>query len=377
MVIDPDVDNTVEPPAELSPACKTVVNNIDMQSHLLDKSLLKDQPYGSNCTRSTSSMCNVNSEPNLLDQSPGTNNVTDTSQLSSAALAILMMDAEQLHQQNEVMDRETFLCTPRTVDQQLQVPQGSISSLLLKRQTLFGATPLSSGKVANQEEQLHQQNEVMDRETILHTPRTVDQQLQAPQGSISSLRLKRQKLFSATPLSSGEVANQEAYSLVSEFAEHGNKISALKNALKTRLQESPAASRLPLASNSVPRRQLKKTSESFILGTRTQVLNEATKVQDTSCRVLTLDSQPSHECNPFLNLDGAAGKETVKENGHAMQESPEEIAEAARNPMKSRKEISCVSQSSVQIEGRQNDAHDQGQLVNVDRDKVKVTSLYT
>jgi hypothetical protein len=45
--------------------------------------------------------------------------------------------------------------------------------------------------------------------------------------------------------------------------------------------------------------------------------------------------------------------------------------------MKSRKEISCVSQSSVQIEGRQNDAHDQGQLVNVDRDKVKVTSLYT
>jgi hypothetical protein len=231
--------------------------------------------------------------------------------------------------------------------------------------------------VANQEEQLHQQNEVMDRETILHTPRTVDQQLQAPKGSISSLRLKRQKLFSATPLSSGKVANQEAYSLVSEFAEHGNKISALKNALKTRLQESPAASRLPLASNSVPRRQLKKTSESFILGTRTQVLNEATKVQDTSCRVLTLDSQPSHECNPFLNLDGAAGKETVKENGHAMQESPEEIAEAARSPMKSRKEISCVSQSSVQIEGRQNDAHDQGQLVNVDWDKVKVTSLYT
>ncbi|RCV22435.1 hypothetical protein SETIT_4G220500v2 [Setaria italica] len=338
MVIDPGVDNTVEPPAKLSPACKSFVNNVDMQSHLLDQSLLKDQPSGSNCTASASSTCNVDSEPNLLDQSPGTNNVTDASQLSSAALAILLMDAEQLHQQNEVMDRET----------------------------------------------------------ILHTPRTVDQQLQVPQGSISSLRLKRQKLFSATPLSNGKVANQEAYSLVSEFAEHGNRISTLKNALKTRLQESPAASRLPLveknelshqendmfrnpedhdsnlsvSSNSVPRRQLKKTSESFILGTPTQVLNEATKVQETSCRVLTLDSQPSHECNPLLDLDGAGRKKTVKENGHAVQECPEEIAEAARSPRKSRKELSCVSQSSPRIEGKQNDAHDKGQLVNVDWNKI-------
>ncbi|CAL5053677.1 unnamed protein product [Urochloa decumbens] len=182
----------------------------------------------------------VDSEPDLLDPSPATNKITDASQLSTAAPAILLMDAEQLHQQNEVMDRETILHTPKTVGQLLQAPQGSISSLRLKRQKLFSATPLSPPYAPQlstaapaillmDTEQLHQQNEVMDRETILHTPRTVDQLLQAPQGSISYLRLKRQKLFSATPLSNSKVASQEACSLSSEFDEHDKTISAPRN----------------------------------------------------------------------------------------------------------------------------------------------------
>ncbi|PUZ60001.1 hypothetical protein GQ55_4G088400 [Panicum hallii var. hallii] len=342
MVVDPGVNNTVEPPAKLSPAHKSSVNNVDLQSHLLHQSLLKDQPSGSNCTTSASSMCNVDLEPNLLDQSPGTNNTTDASQLSNAAPAILLMDAEQLHQQNEVMDTET----------------------------------------------------------ILHTPRTVGQQLQVLQGSISSLCSKRQKLFIGTPLSNSKVASEEACSLGSEFVEHGKRISALKNVLKTRLQESPAVCRLPLveknelghqandmvrntedrdstlsvSSNSVPQHQLKKTGESFILGTPPREgLNEATRVQDTSRCVLTLDSQPSHECNPLLDLDGVGRKRTATENGHAVQEHPEEITEAARSPRKSRKVLSCVSQSSLMIEEKQNCARDNGQLVNVDWNKVLCT----
>ena len=339
MVVDPGVNNTVEAPAKLSPAHKSSVNNVDLQSHLLHQSVVKDQPSGSNCTTSVSSMGNVDMEPHLLDQSPGTNNTTHASQLTNAAPAILLTDAEQPHQQNEVIDTET----------------------------------------------------------ILHTPRTVGQQVQVLQGSISSLRLKRQKLFTGTPLSS-KMASEEACSLGSEFVEHGKRISALKNALKTRLQESPAARRLPLvennelghqandmlrntedhdstlsvSSNSVPRHQLKKTGESFILGTPSREgLNEATRVMDASRHVLTLDSQPSHECNPLLDLD-VGRKKTATENGHAVQERPEEIAKAARSPRKSRKVLSCVSQSSLMIEEKQNGALGNGQLVNVDWDKVKL-----
>ncbi|KAG2607132.1 hypothetical protein PVAP13_4NG199100 [Panicum virgatum] len=315
MVVDPGVNNTVEAPAKLSSVHKSSVNNGDLQSHLLHQSLLKDQ-------------------------SPGTNNTTDASQLSNAAPAILLMDAEQLHQQNKVMDTETILDTPRNVGQQLQVLQGSISSL----------------------------------------------------------RSKRQKIFTGTPLSNSKVASEEACSLGSEFVEHGKRISALKNVLKTRLQESPAACRLPLveknelghqandmvrntedhdstlsvSSNSVPRHQLKKTDESFILGTPKEGLNEATRVQDTSRHVLTLDSQPSHECNPLLDLD-VGRKRAATENGHAQQECPEEIAKAARSPKKSRKVLSCVSQSSLMIEEKQNGALGNGQLVNVDWDKALCT----
>ncbi|CAN6194441.1 unnamed protein product [Urochloa humidicola] len=211
----------------------------------------------------------VDSEPNLLDPSPATNKITDASQLSTAAPATLLMNTELLHQQNEVMDRET----------------------------------------------------------VLHTPRTVGQQLQVPQGSISSLRLKSQKLFSATPLSNSKVTSQEACSLSSEFDEHDKTISALKNALKTRLQESPAA----------------------------------------------LDSQSSHECNPLLDLVVSGRKRAVKENDHAVQECPEEIVKAARSPRKLRKELPCVSQSSFRIQEKQNGAYDDGQLVNVDWNKVLST----
>ncbi|CAN6163512.1 unnamed protein product [Urochloa humidicola] len=202
----------------------------------------------------------VDSEPNLLDPSPATNKITDASQLSTAAPATLLMNTEQLHQQNEVMDRET----------------------------------------------------------VVHTPRTVGQQLQVPQGSISSLCLKRQKLFSATPLSNSKVTSQEACSLSSEFDEHDKSISALRNALKTRLQESSAA----------------------------------------------LDSQSSHECNPLLDLVVSGRKRTVKENDHS---------EAARSPRKLRKELPCVYQSSLRIQEKQNGAYDDGQLVNVDWNKVLST----
>ncbi|XP_062229207.1 uncharacterized protein LOC133927006 isoform X2 [Phragmites australis] len=346
MVVYPGVNNAVEPPVLLSTPYKSFTSNVDLQPPLLYQSLSKDQPSGSNGTTSASSMSNVDLKPPLLDQPlskdqpPGTNHITKASQLSSAAPAFSLKDAEQLHQQNEVMDTEI----------------------------------------------------------IVHTLRTVGQPLQFPQGSISSLRSKRQKLFSPNPLSNSKVASQEACSLGSEFVEHGKRISALENVLKIRrLQESPAASRLPLvkrneldlqtndifsnaedhdsilfvSSNSVPQRQLKKTGESFILGIPPrQGLNEATKVLDTSCDVLTLDSQPSHECNSLLDLDGGGKKRSAKENGRAVQERPEETAKAARSPRKSRKQLTCVSQSSYIGEERQNDAHDNGQLVNVDWNKV-------
>lgn len=334
MDVDPGVNNTAEPPAKISPAYKLFKSNGDVQSHLVDQSLPKDQPSGSNCTTSVSSMCNVDMETHLLDQPPGKDN-TDAAQSSSAATAILLMDAEQLRQQNEVMDTET----------------------------------------------------------VLHTPRTAGLQLQVPKGSVSSLRSKRQKLFT-TSVSNSKVARQEGFSLGTEFVEHDKRISSLK------LQELPVASRLQLveknelgqgasdmfsntedhdstlsvSSHSVP--NLKKTNESFILGTpQRHGLNESTKVPDTSCHVLTMDSQPSRECNSHLDLNGVGRKRTVEENGHDVQECPEETAKTARSPRKSRKEIPCVSQPSPMIEEKQNDAHDNGKPVNIDWNKVNVTSL--
>ncbi|XP_021306058.1 uncharacterized protein LOC8082273 isoform X2 [Sorghum bicolor] len=330
MDVDPGANNAVEPPAKISPAYKSFMSNGDIQSHLVDQSLSKHQPSGSNFTTSVSSICNVDMATHLLDQPPGKDN-TDATQSSSAATAILLMDAEQLRQRNEVMDTET----------------------------------------------------------VLHTPRTAGLQLQVPQGSLSSLRLKRQKLFATTVSNTSKVARQEGCSLGTEFVEHDKRISSLKP------QELPAASRLQLvekkehghqesdmfsntedhdstlsvSSHSVPK--LKKTSESFILGTpQRHRLNESTKVPDTSCPVITLDSQPSRECNSHLDLDGVGRKRTAEENGHAVQECPEETAKTARSPRKSRKEIPCVSQPSPMVEEKQNDAHVNGKSLDIDWNKV-------
>ncbi|KAJ1259850.1 hypothetical protein BS78_10G187600 [Paspalum vaginatum] len=324
MIVDPGVNNTVEPSAKFSPAYKSFVRNDDVQLDLLPQALSKDQQSGSNCTTNASYMCDVDLEPNLLDQPPGTNNA-GPSQFPSATPDILLMDAEKPHQQNEVMGTET----------------------------------------------------------ILHTPTTVGLQLQVPQSSISSLRSKRLKLFSATPLSNSKVASQKACYFGSEFGELAKTTSALKNSPKTRLQESPTASRLPLVEkierghqandmfsntedhdpilsvSSNPVSKLKKTSDSFILGTpQRQGLNEATKVQDPSCHFLTLDSQPNHGYISHLDLDGVGRKKTVKESGYALPERSDETAKAARSPRKSRKEISCVLQSSPMIKETQNGAHE-------------------
>lgn len=328
---DPGANNTAEPPAKISPAYKSFMINGDVQSHLVDQSSSKDRPSGSNCTASVSSMCNVDMETHLLDQLPGKDN-TYAAQSSSEATAILLMDAEQLRQKNEVMDTET----------------------------------------------------------VLHTPRTAGLQLQVPRGSISSLRSKRHKLFTNT-VSNSKVARQEGCSSGTEFVHHDKRLSSLKH------QELAAASQLQLveknelghrasdmfsntedhdstlsvSSHSVPK--LKKTNESFVLGTpRRHGLNESTKVLDTLCHAFTLDSQPSRECNSHVDLNGVGRKRTAEENGYAVQECPEKTTKTARSPRKSRKEIPCVSQPSM-IEEKQNGAHDNGKSVDIDWSKVVCT----
>lgn len=320
----------VDPGASTS-TYKSFMSNGDVQFHLVDQSVSKEQPSGSNCTTSVSSMRNVDMAIHLLDQPPGKNN-TDAAQSSSAATAILLMDAEQLRQKNEVMDTET----------------------------------------------------------VLHTPITAGLQLQVPQGSIYSLRSKSQKLFTNS-VSNSKLERHEGCSLGTEFVEHDKRISPLKH------QELPAASRLQLVEKSElcrrasdmfsntenhdstlsvsPRsvKKLKKTHGSLILGTpQRHGLNESTNVPDTSCHVLTLDSQPSRECNSHLNLDGVGRKRTAGESGHAVQDCPEETAKTARSPRKSRKEIPCVSQPSPMIEEKQNVPHDNGKSVDIDWNKVKV-----
>ncbi|XP_062178997.1 uncharacterized protein LOC133883639 isoform X2 [Phragmites australis] len=287
-VVDPGVNNTVEPPAKFSPY-KSFTSNVDLQPHLLHQSSSKDHLSGSNGSRSASSISNVDLEPHLLDQPlskdqiPGTNHITEASQLPTAAPAFSLKDAEQLHQQNEVMDTEI----------------------------------------------------------VVHTPRTVGQPLQVPQGSISSLRAKRQKLFCSTPISSSKLASQEACSLGSEFVEHGKRISALENVLKIRkLQESPAASWLPL----VKRNELGLQANDIFSN--------------------------AEDHNQLKRTDGGGRKRSVEENGHAVQEQPEETAKAARSPRNSGKQLTCVSQSSCMVEEKQSDAHDNGKSVNVDWNKV-------
>ncbi|TVU08131.1 hypothetical protein EJB05_41519 [Eragrostis curvula] len=447
-IIDSGVNNTVEPQANLSPLYRSLMNNFETH-HPLNDSLSKNQPSDSNGTAHASSMTNFDSEHHPLDQPlskdqpPETDCVTNASQLSSADPVIFQKDAKQLHQQNKVIDTETVLLTPRTSVQQLEVPQGSISSLRSKRPKLFSAsaghviyqnlqnklmetetilpTPrtvaqqleFSKGSISSmrskrlesfsasavpvicQEDarQSQQQNEVMDTETILRTPRTVVQQLEAPQGSISSLHSKRQKLFSSTPLS-----NCEASSLGIEFVKHDQRISAPENVLKLRLQESPAASQLPLVErnelghkandifrnaedhapamsvscNSVSRRQLKRTGESSITGTTPgQGLNEAANVQNTSCDVITLDSQLS--CD--LDSDGGGRKRSIEEDSHAVHEHPDETSKAARSPKKSRKQLTSASELSVlpKVFEKQCGDNDNSQSVNVDRNKVVCT----
>lgn len=318
IAVHPDVNKTVKTPAMLSPPYRSFMSNVDLQPHLLDQPLSKDQ-------------------------SPGANHIANDSILSSAVTTFSMKDAEQLRLQNQVMDSET----------------------------------------------------------VPHTPRTVVQPLQIPQGSVSSLRSKRQQLFSPIALPTSNVVSQEACSLGSEFVKHGKRISALEDrVLKFRLHESPATHnlRVPLvernelgiqpnstfsktedhcstiavSSNSVPRQQLKRTSQASILGTPPrQELNEATRVQDTSCDVLALDRQPSHERSSLLDLDGVGRKRSIKENGHAEQERPDKTAKGPRSPITSRKQLPCVSLSSRMIEENQSEAHGNGQPVNDDWNRVK------
>lgn len=320
IAVHPDVNKTVKTPAMLSPPYRSFMSNVDLQPHLLHQPLSKDQ-------------------------SPGANHIANASILSSAVTTFSMKDAEQLRLQNQVMDSET----------------------------------------------------------VPHTPRTIVQPLQIPQGSVSSLRSKRQQLFSPIALPTSNVVSQEACSLGSEFVKHGKRISALEDrVLKFRLHESPATHnlRVPLvernelgiqpnstfskaedhcstisvSSNSVPRRQLKRTSQASILGTPLrQELNEATRVQDTSCVVLALDRQPSHECSSLLDLDGVGRKRSIKENGHAEQEPPDKTAKGPRSPTTSRKQLPCVSLSSRMIEENQSEAQGNGQPVNDDWNKVVFT----
>ncbi|KAL5199467.1 hypothetical protein ABZP36_020670 [Zizania latifolia] len=314
------VNKNVQPPAMLSPLYKSLMSNADSQSNLLDQHLPKDLP-------------------------PETSHAANAYHLlPSAVPAIPMYNAEQLHQQNQVMDSDT----------------------------------------------------------IPHTPKTVVQTLQIPQGSVSSLRSKRQRLFSPLSLSTSNVISLEACSLGSEFVKHSKRITALEDHLKSRLHESPAAHnfRLPLiernelglqpnsiisntenhgstvsvSSSSVSRRHLKKTGQASILVTPArQELNEATKIQNVSSNVLMMDSQPSHECNSILDLDGGGRKKGINDHGHAEQEHPEKRSKVLRSPITSLKQLPCVSLSSSMTEENQSESHGKRQSVNVDWNKVVLT----
>ncbi|KAM0911157.1 hypothetical protein ACQ4PT_013661 [Festuca glaucescens] len=264
---------------------------------------------------------------------------------------------------------------------------------------LSGAVPTFSMRDA---EQLHQQNQVMNSETVLHTPRTLVQPLPITQGSISSLRSKRQQLFTPIPHSTSNAADQEAGSLGSEFMKHGKRISALGHVLKFRLHESPVThnhqlpivernelvlephntfskaedrgSSVSVSSYSGTPQRLKKTIQASTLGAPPrQELNEATVVQDTLCNVLALDSLPNHEHNSHMDLDGSGRKRSTEENVGAEHALPEKRAKGPRSPITSRKQLPCVSLSSRMAEENQSEAHDSGQSLGDDCNKVVFT----
>jgi hypothetical protein len=94
---------------------------------LFHESLSKDQPSNSNGATRASSTSNLDLEHCPL---PETDNITNASQLCSADPVICQKDTEKLHRkENDVMDTKTIMPTLRSVVQQLEVPQTSVSSL--------------------------------------------------------------------------------------------------------------------------------------------------------------------------------------------------------------------------------------------------------
>uniref|UniRef100_A0ACD6A8M9 Uncharacterized protein n=1 Tax=Avena sativa TaxID=4498 RepID=A0ACD6A8M9_AVESA len=248
---------------------------------------------------------------------------------------------------------------------------------------------------------VHQQNQIMNLETVLHTPRTLVQPLAITQGSISSLRSKRQQLFSPNPHSTSNAVEQEACSLGSEFMKHGKRISALNHVLKFRLHESPVThnrqlpivernelvephntfskaedhdSTVSVSSYSVTPQQLKKTVQASALGAPSrQELNEVTEVKDTFCNALALDSLPNHAHNSHMDLDGSGRKRSTDENVSAEHLLPEKRAKGPRSPITSRKQPPHVSLSSQMTEENHSEAHDSGHSSGDDSKKVVLT----
>uniref|UniRef100_A0ACD5WTD0 Uncharacterized protein n=1 Tax=Avena sativa TaxID=4498 RepID=A0ACD5WTD0_AVESA len=315
--VHPHVKTTVKTAVLLSPAPPygSFMGNIDLQPPVLDQPLSKDEP-------------------------PGANRVASACILSSAVPTFSMRDAEQHHQQNQIMNLET----------------------------------------------------------VLHTPRTLVQPLATTQGSISSLRSKRQQLFSPNPHSTSNAVEQEACSLGSEFMK-GKKISALNHVLKLRLHESPVThnrhlpilernelvhephntfskaedrdSTVSVSSYSVTPQQLKKTVQVSVLGAPPrQELNE---VKDTFCNALALDSLPNHDHSSHMDLDGSGKKRSTEENVSAEHLLPEKRAKGPRSPITSRKQLPCVSLSSQMAEENQSEAHDSGHSSGDDCKKVVLT----
>ncbi|KAE8811034.1 hypothetical protein D1007_12183 [Hordeum vulgare] len=182
------------------------------------------------------------------------------------------------------------------------------------------------------QEQLHQQSEILNLETVLHTPKTLVQPLQITQCSASSIRSKVRQIY-----------------VGSELMKHGKGISDLAHALKFKLHESPATHnrRLPLEEPS-----------------------EATEVQDTQCNVLALGSLANHGCNSHMDVDGSGRKRNSKENVCAEHSLPEKRAKGPRSPITSQKQLPCVSLSSRMAEENQSEAHDSAQSLSDDWKKV-------
>ncbi|KAF7096982.1 hypothetical protein CFC21_098856 [Triticum aestivum] len=310
IAVHPDVNRTVKTASLLSPPPPygSFMSNIDLQPPVLDQSLSKDEPHGAN-------------------------------QTASAVPTFSMRDAEQLHQQSEILNSET----------------------------------------------------------VLHTPKTQVQLLQITQGSVSSLRSKRQQIFSPVVHSTGNVVSHEASSLGSEFMKHGKRISDLDHVLKFKLHESPVAHnrRLPLVERneivqephntfskaedhgctvsafSVTPQQLEKTGQASVLGAPPrQEPSEATEVQDTLCDAPALGSLANHECNSHMDMDGTGRKRSSEENVCAEHSLPEKRAKGPRSPITSRKQLPCVSLSSRMAEENQSEAHDSAQSLSDDWNKV-------